>query len=531
MKKIILPILIITAMSANAKELSVAEAEAAARNLLSAQPSHNRAAAKAEWSLAAQGKAYFAFNTGAEGFVVASADSDFPAVLGFSDSGSIDTSNMPPALKYMLEEYAAQMQWAKENHVSLASAAASTQLPNIAPLMTTTWDQNSPYNRFCPALSGTTNCATGCVATAMAQVMRYHKWPEKGTGSHSYQTKINDTGSLVTISSDFSAHTYDWKNMANQLTGASSENQKAAVAQLMFDCGVAVNMEYGNISYSSSNAVPVALKTYFGYDEKTNIYMRNVYEESEWIEMLHASMSECGPIIYSGSSETGGAHEFVLDGVKDDKYFHVNWGWSGLSDGYFLLTALAPSAQGTGGLSKNYNYNQNAILYIRPQSEKPESKLTVTDLTLLETPWIQKKEAHVKFTITNHATTNFNGEITLNLQHCSVSAIHNKYNLPLELSAGESTTIQLSYDIPNASALGQYDYWVSENINGVDVELCDRQQVTIVKDSGVEELFADPDTNITVTNLLGIIVYQGPASSCTLPKGAYVVNGEKIMIK
>ncbi|MCF0205766.1 MAG: hypothetical protein HUK12_10960 [Muribaculaceae bacterium] len=137
----------------------------------------------------------------------------------------------------------------------------------------------------------------------------------------------------------------------------------------------------------------------------------------------------------------------------------------------------------------------------------------------------------MKFTVTNHATTKYNGEITLNLQHCSVSAIHNKYNLPLELSAGESTTIQLSYDIPNASALGQYDYWVSENINGVDVELCDRQQVTIVKDSGVEELFADPDTNITITNLLGIIVYQGPAASCTLPKGAYVVNGEKIMIK
>ena len=368
MKKLLLPLLILTALSANAKELSVEQAEAAARQFIGSNPSQHRAAAKVEWQLAAQAQdAYYVFNTGNTGFVVACADSDFTPVLGYSENGSFDPANVPPALTYMLGEYEREMKWMRENGVKYAPEKAAKTYTPIAPLMTTQWGQNDPYNQMCPSYYSYYRCVAGCMAVAMAQIMKYHNWPVKGTGSNTYEGYVESE--KQTLSSDFSAHTYDWNNMLNQYYYSATSTQKKAVAQLCFDCGIGVNTNYGGSSSSSYTAYALdAMRDFFGYDKGIQYWERLLFDVDTWTQKVYESLRDCGPVLYTGDSEEGG-HAFVFDGIDSRGYFHVNWGWQGLSDGYFLLTMLNPDAQGTGGSGMSFNNNQSAIFGIQKPKE------------------------------------------------------------------------------------------------------------------------------------------------------------------
>ena len=321
-----------------------------------------------------------------QSFVILSADSRVQPVLGYSLNDPFVAEDMPENKRAWIEEYGDAIQFAIERQTR-ASAETAQQWRDLAegnynrsgsvvvgPLVQTRWDQYSPYNLLCP--SGT---VTGCVATAMAQIMKYWNYPEHGIGSHSYIYSPYGV-----LSADFGSTDYDWDNMTNTYGSSSTEMQRQAVATLMYHCGVSVDMKYGPASTGGSGAstpnVANALKSYFNYSSDVQHIDRDYSNDNAWVALLKAELDSSRPIQYHGSG-SGGGHSFVCDGYRDDDYFHFNWGWSGSCDEYYTLNTLNPGPGGTGsGAYGIYNDGQGAIIGIHPSicaAEEP-SNLTLT---------------------------------------------------------------------------------------------------------------------------------------------------------
>ena len=295
----------------------------------------------------------------APGFAVVAADDAVPALLGYGDA-PIDTANMAPAFLYWVGDYAAQIGQIRTTSAGKRRVVPALDKPEIGPLMTTTWNQGNPYNQMCPTV-GTRATYTGCVATAMAQVMKYHKWPaQNGTGTASY------TWNSQTLSMNFSTTSFNWDNMLdNYVDGKYSQTEADAVALLMKACGYSVQMDYGTSASGAVTAyVADALKTYFGYSKSIYFTNRSSYYMSEWQEFIYNQLKEYGPVQFSGRNSSGG-HSFVCDGFKGG-LFHFNWGWGGSSDGYFQLSSLNPSEQGIGGSTAGYDQSQGVLADVRP---------------------------------------------------------------------------------------------------------------------------------------------------------------------
>lgn len=304
----------------------------------------------------------YIFDSGADGYLVVSADDCSVPLLGYSDGKDLDINNIPPQLNYWLHFYADEIEWAA-THQSTGSrrVAARPQRAAIAPMTVSKWNQGAPYNDDCP-MDGSARSVTGCVATAMAQAMYFHKWPAQGTGSHSY--KWNDTE----LSVDFATTTYDWDAMTPTYDSSSSDAAKAAVANLMYSCGVSVDMDYSSDeSGASSLTMGTALYKYFGYDKSMVQPQRYYYGLIDWENLVYDQLSQGLPVLYGGQSYEGG-HQFICDGYSSDGYFHFNWGWGGMSDGYFLLSALDPMNQGIGGSAdeSGFNFDQGILLNMKP---------------------------------------------------------------------------------------------------------------------------------------------------------------------
>ena len=235
-------LLAVGAVVANAATLTPEAALARASELM---PRSTRPAAPStirpdlKLTLAADGQpTVYVFANGTRGYLVAAADDACPALLGYSDKDKFSGEAMAPALQYWLQEYSRQVAYARtQSNTVKVPAKARPVRAAIAPMVATRWNQDAPFNNDCPVLNGERS-VTGCVATALAQVMKYHNWPEHGTSSHSY------TYNGQTISADFAKTTYDWANMRDVYTSSATAAQNAAVATLMFNCGVAVDMQY-----------------------------------------------------------------------------------------------------------------------------------------------------------------------------------------------------------------------------------------------------------------------------------------------
>ncbi len=322
-------------------------------------PSLSRATANYQLSFTASDDSYnllYVFSTPEGGFSILSADDCMPPLIGYSDTDTFDSENMPDNMRYWIDSYADQIRYAITNGLDQPQSRAESRKA-IAPLVTTYWNQTSPYNNLCP-LVGSIKTPTGCVASALAQVMNYHKWPEKGTGSITYQW--NNTS----LSMDFASTAFDWANMAPTYSGNSTSAQIAAVSILMKACGYGVQMNYGaDASGALTPRLQEALINYFGYDKGVTYIERNYYSGQEWEEILYNELSASRPVIYGGDSDSGG-HCFVCDGYRDG-YYHINWGWGGMSNGYFLITLLNPTLQGVGGSTSGYQYNQDMTIGIR----------------------------------------------------------------------------------------------------------------------------------------------------------------------
>ena len=348
---------------------------------------------------AAQANQYFIYeNANGEGWVMVAANDVVRPILAYSETGHFRTDNMPSNVKGWLHSYDKQILHAAQ-HTTEPSKEVKAQWTRlrkgirrakasvvVAPLVQTGWDQDEPYWNLCPK-KGSKFCYTGCVATAMAQVMNYWQWPKQGTGSNTV------TYNGQNYSANFGETTYDWSNMKNSYSGSSTSAQKTAVATLMYHCGIAVGMEYGTADEGGSGAYTInwkdqsekcaqnALVQNFGYNSQTvKGYYRNGYQgyynswtKSNWIAMLKAELDAARPIMYAGvgcddpnDDDSCYGHSFICDGYDSDNKFHFNWGWSNWCDGYYDVDALDTEDPGSGGGNGSYNLQQDVIVGIEP---------------------------------------------------------------------------------------------------------------------------------------------------------------------
>ncbi len=347
--------------------------------------------------------AVYIFNKGENtGYLVLSADDLAYPVLGYSDSGAFDTGNIPPQMEWWLSEYARQIEYASDKEQSPLSAsivrATRAGRETIAPQIKTKWDQGEPYNGMCPKI-GAVRGYTGCVATAMAQVMNYWQYPEVGQGQITYTSESLDKK----LSLNFGNTRFDWANMSDTyLPKQYTQAEADAVAYLMKAAGYAVKMDYaadssGALAMNISNG----LVKYFNYDPNIDYQLRAYYSASEWEQKIYDNLKNVGPILYGGGSMLGGGHSFICDGYDGNGLFHFNWGWSGMSDGYFSLDALAPTALGAGGGGGGgYNFTQDAVFGIQPPTGKPAEvrPLTLTQMGSLAAEITEAKDS-LKFEI------------------------------------------------------------------------------------------------------------------------------------
>ncbi len=307
------------------------------------------------------------------GYLIVSADDTATPLLGYADSGSFDANNMPPQLEWWLSEYASQIDYASANGIKNTYAPIANK-KEIAPLVKTKWNQGTPYNNLCPSVNNV-KCPSGCVATAMAQVMKFWNYPEVGTGRVTATLPSGGTGEGFI---NLAQKPFDWNNMIDSYSGYDYTNEQGnAVATLMQAAGYAAKMDYapGGSGALSINAA-ISLSKNFKYNPNIQYLQRLYFNTSEWNEIVYNELAAGRPILYGGQSTSVG-HEFVCDGYDGNGYFHFNWGWGGMSDGYFILDALNPNSVGTGGgAGGGYNSRQDIIIGIQPSSVETDVYLT-----------------------------------------------------------------------------------------------------------------------------------------------------------
>lgn len=307
------------------------------------------------------------------GYLIVSADDTATPLLGYADSGSFDANNMPPQLEWWLSEYASQIDYASANGIKNTYAPIANK-KEIAPLVETKWNQGTPYNNLCPSVNNV-KCPSGCVATAMAQVMKFWNYPDVGTGRVTATLPSGGTGEGFI---NLAQKPFDWNNMIDSYSGYDYTNEQGnAVATLMQAAGYAAKMNYapGGSGALSINAA-ISLSKNFKYNPNIQYLQRLYFNASEWNEIVYNELAAGRPILYGGQSTSVG-HEFVCDGYDGNGYFHFNWGWGGMSDGYFILDALNPNSVGTGGgAGGGYNSRQDIIIGIQPSSVETDVYLT-----------------------------------------------------------------------------------------------------------------------------------------------------------
>lgn len=361
-KNLLLALAAVLPLASFAESISEEEARQLAQTFLNGNASmtKSKVASTPQLSLAGTVAGAYLFNNGQHnGFVIVSnIDNASDPILGYSDSGTLSMDLLPDNLKWWLEQLQREASYTTTSQSASTPRRSSTasDRKDIAPLLKTEWHQRAPFNNLCPDVETkdengktvTVKPPVGCVATAMAQVMYYHKWPA----------------------------TYDWDNMiANYTKSDYNEAQATAVATLLRDLGKSLKMEYGvNNSDASVTDEAYSLFNEYGYDRTVRFRFRNNYSVEEWETMLYNELEAGRPVSYGGQippKGTDGGHAFVLDGYESSTgKFHFNWGWAGTSDGYFALTALNPERQGTGGGDGlDFSAYQRAIFGIQPMTE------------------------------------------------------------------------------------------------------------------------------------------------------------------
>lgn len=315
----------------------------------------------------------YVFNNSDKGYIIVSADNDVKPLLGYSENGAFDYERAPEALKWWISQYAEEI-YRSSLHVNDKKNITTTETTDrkvIPPLILTRWGQTEQYRLDTPLIEpkdidndSPVHCPPGAVATAMAQVIKYYDYPSSGNDKNSYNWEFCGDSSYEKaseiISFDFENTEFNYDSMPESVSLNTSNHE---VSKLMYACGVAVNTEYSPYaSGAPATYIAYALRHYFKYDNNTRFLRRDLFSTSEWENLIYEELEAQRPVIYGGIASTNG-HEFICDGYEEG-YFHINWGWEGYYDGYFLLSSLNP-----GGESDGYNLDQTIICGIRPAIE------------------------------------------------------------------------------------------------------------------------------------------------------------------
>ena len=361
----------ISAISIHAEQVSKQEALLKAQQFMPGKQFKDAEKISAHARGSVERDAFYIFNADNNGgFVIVSGDDRTTEILGYSDHGSINTSKFPDNLEYLLNYYNEVINSLdKETGVKrsrhLTRSPQNTEKAEIAPLIQTEWGQSWPYNQLCPLYKGE-RCVTGCVATAMAQLMFYHKWPEGGTVViPSYElTDSSDPDNKLTLE-PLPSTTFNWDKMLFSYSwDVEADEHTEAVAKLMQYCGQSVHMIYG-LTASASNGIEAAnaFKEYYDYNKGLRYITHNTYTDADWETIIYNELESGRPVYYEGSSMKEGGHAWVCDGYQNG-YFHMNWGWNGDDNGFFLLSIL----DSYGSESKYWGFwlGQAAIIGIKP---------------------------------------------------------------------------------------------------------------------------------------------------------------------
>ena len=427
--------------------------------------------------------AVFVFNSTKEGFVLVSAEDNARAVLGYSDEGTFDANNIPENMQFWLQMYADELRSATEAKGTVSDRgekaiehpknqqifrgprwreAVAESYPTISPILgETVWGQGEPFNNKCPQI-GNQRTVTGCVATALSQIMYAHKYPTKGTGSHSYTTETKK----LKVSADFGNTTYDWANMIPDYNNKSyTSTQADAVATLMFHAGVAADMDYTVDGSGAVSSIALAAMTeYFGYNKAINVLPKDFMKEEQILQAIATDLQAGRPLFIGGATVKQEGHAFVCDGMKSDGYLHINWGWYGMADGYFALSALAPEMQGTGGSSSNLAFTERVCIYsnIKPNAGGEAMPLvTIDKLTRTSSDAISKTTA-VGFSMDVFSSTGIAtaaGTVTYFIYNNKGEVVDKVGIGTFELDPGYfyTSAITLTGYLPSSLAQGEYE--------------------------------------------------------------------------
>lgn len=401
---------------------AIAEKKAAEMGLQVLDGSSQENLAKGRSGVMAEQSPYYVFsNAETKGFVIVSGDDRFPEIVGYSDQGTYNEAQLPDNFKSYMNAYRAMVEAVDKGNVaatrqlkeveslrsSVTSTAVSPLLGNIA------WGQGGPYNDFCPG-DDNESCymyPAGCVATAMAQIMKYYRCPAALQADiPSYTTK---TLGLSIAKRSKEDEKYNWDNMLDKyVSGEYTSSQRMEVASLFIDCGFAVKMDYAP-SGSSANITPYVLSHYFGYDaDLMQDVSRSSFTQAQWNALIDNELAAKRPILYSGQSSTGG-HEFICDGSDGNGLYHINWGWNGSLNGYFDLTVLNANYEGASSSTSTDGYNRDCsmIIGIQPDNGVKDEPLAVfAPITLYD--YKGKVNLSITSDTRNNASDAFAGEVT-----------------------------------------------------------------------------------------------------------------------
>lgn len=395
---LLIPMVVMAGPRSFQQAKAIAEKQAALLGVTIDQKAMTKArkqGSKGEITLSQQ--SYYVFpNANSKGFTIVSGDDRLPEIVGYSSQGSYDENNLPEGFVSFMKAYqnlynkvnlddaealknlAEIKAWRNKKNASAASTSA------VAPLLgNIEWDQTSPYNNMCPRYDSVHVAATGCVATAMAQVMAYYKYPKQLKADiPGYVNRWNGIPmEIPTITREEGV--YDWDNMLPKYNkeANATQQQKDAVAKLMYHCGAAVQMNYGPESAASVSASKLA--KYFGYDADLMMDLnRSTFSLDKWMQIIDTELAAGRPVLYGGQASDGG-HQFICDGKDGEGLYHINWGWSGSQNGYFDLSLLNPEKGGTGSGSSTEGYNRlcSMTIGIAPDNGVVDAPLaTVPDI-------------------------------------------------------------------------------------------------------------------------------------------------------
>ena len=409
--------------------------------------------------------AVYVFNGSDNGFVLISAEDHTRAVLGYSDNGVFNTQDIPENMRFWLQMYADELSKVSSTGKQLKKAirrkATQEEYPTIFPILgETVWGQGNPFNSKCPMYSGK-RTVTGCVATALSQIMYAHKYPTKGTGSHSYTTATHQ----LSVSANFGATTYDWANMIPNYNGSYTTTQAEAVATLMYHVGVAADMDYTTGASGSYSALALAAITeYFGYDKAIAIWPKDYMSADGILQVIASDLKANRPVYISGVTLNNEGHAFVCDGMNSDGYLHINWGWNGDSNGYFAISALDPESQGTGGSSSNLAFTENVTIYSNIQPDQggvAKPLVTINKLTRTSGDAISKTSS-VSFSLDHLANVGIitaTGKITYFIYDNTQKVVGTVgiKGFELDPSYYYTNAFNISSSLPNDLANGEYE--------------------------------------------------------------------------